>query len=189
MLSYTLLCPACLPAPQIIHTVQAAASGSGLAVPPPDALPAGPLAQVRAHAGCRQTAAAALAGSFQVAGRQERHCKWSTGSFKPAGPRRAAIAPASTRPPRQLTAHFLPTQLPHSNRQYGEYVALMEACWARDPAQRPTMEAVATRLRNILAAGGLRWMMLHSPAGCCAVGVIKLGRFAGAHNMSMQFCS
>ncbi|PRW59651.1 nitrilase 2 isoform A [Chlorella sorokiniana] len=65
---------------QIIHAVQAAASGSGLCVPPANALPAGSLSQ------------------------------------------------------------------------YAEYVALMEACWAREPAQRPTMEAVATRLRTILAA-------------------------------------
>ena len=47
MVSFVLPCH--LLQPQIIHTVQAAASGSGLAVPPPDALPAGQLAQVGPH--------------------------------------------------------------------------------------------------------------------------------------------
>lgn len=37
--------------------------------------------------------------------------------------------------------------------QYTAYVALMEACWERDPAKRPSMEEVATRLRAILTAG------------------------------------
>lgn len=45
----------------------------------------------------------------------------------------------------------------------------MEDCWARDPAQRPTMEAVATRLRNILAAGGLREHLVAGSGWCAAV--------------------
>ncbi|KAL4425219.1 hypothetical protein ABPG75_009235 [Micractinium tetrahymenae] len=65
---------------QIIHAVQATAQGSGLAPPPADQLPAGPLGQ------------------------------------------------------------------------YLAFVELMESCWRRDPAQRPSMEEVATRLRAMLAA-------------------------------------
>lgn len=65
---------------QIIHSVQGAALGSGLAPPPRDQLPAGPLGQ------------------------------------------------------------------------YDNLCALMQACWRRDPAQRPGMEEVVSRLRAILTA-------------------------------------
>eukprot|EP00887_Chlorella_sp_A99_P007446 scaffold2.g7446.t1 len=34
---------------------------------------------------------------------------------------------------------------------YADYVALMRACWARDPADRPSMAEVASRLRTMLA--------------------------------------
>jgi hypothetical protein len=36
--------------------------------------------------------------------------------------------------------------------QYDEYVALMQACWARDPVLRPAFEEVAARLRAMLNA-------------------------------------
>lgn len=79
---------------QIINTVQAAERGSGLVVPRPDALPAGPL------------------------------------------------------------------------DQYPAYVALMEACWERDPARRPGFEEVAARLRAILVTGALAHVALPFHCGC-----------------------
>ena len=46
-----------------------------------------------------------------------------------------------------------PDQLPAGPMgQYDEYVALMQACWARDPAQRPGFEEVSARLRAMLNA-------------------------------------
>jgi hypothetical protein len=40
--------------------------------------------------------------------------------------------------------------------QYAAYAELVGACWARDPAARPTFEEVVDRLRAIMQAGARR---------------------------------
>ena len=38
--------------------------------------------------------------------------------------------------------------------QYQEYVALMQECWAQEPAARPSFDAVIRRVRALLAVEG-----------------------------------